>query len=245
MHLECREQIPKICSAIMGRTEEEIISEVKILSEFAVNIFEWRADFYEQADQPDSVQNILSKMRRAAKNREIIFSLRSQMQGGRCGMDSESQHQVFQRVLHSGYADYIELEVHNFLPWKQEIIKQAKELGTKTIASVYDYSKTPPSPRIRELLEHCEKTGADIPKIAVMTHSRRDVLSLLQGILESEDAYGKKKRIVVAMGSAGGISRFAPSLFGSFLTFSSGISTSLQGQINPNDLRLILNQTEG
>ena len=95
---------------------------------------------------------------------------------------------------------------------------------------------------ITALMRRCETTGADIPKIAVMTHGRRDILSLLQGILNLEQEYGERERIVVAMGREGNISRVAPWLFGSSFTFASGITTSLQGQINPNDLTLIMSQ---
>ena len=125
---------------------------------------------------------------------------------------------------------------------QEEVLGRAKESGHQVIIAAYDYEKTPEAGEITALMRRCETTGADIPKIAVMTHGRRDILSLLQGILNLEQEYGERERIVVAMGREGNISRVAPWLFGSSFTFASGITTSLQGQINPNDLTLIMSQ---
>lgn len=233
---------PKICNAIMAKDEQSILNEVKIISELSGDLLEWRADFFELQQDPKQIQKLLKEIKKAAKKRKIIFSLRSAAQGGHCSLNEKDKSTIFRSVLECGCTDYIELEQEPFPLWKQEILQHAKSSGHKVIIAAYDYEKTPDAPEITALMHRCETTGADIPKIAVMTHGRRDILALLEGILNLEQKYGKRERIVVAMGREGNISRVAPWLFGSSITFASGITTSLQGQINPNDLTLIMSQ---
>ena len=245
MMRECEDRFdafPKICNAIMGGDARSILEEVKIIAELSGDILEWRADFFQHQGDPRQVQQVLREIKRASKRRKIIFSLRSVSQGGGCRLSEEEKRAVFHSVLDCSCADYIELEQDPFLPWKEEVLGRAKESGHQVIIAAYDYEKTPEAGEITALMRRCETTGADIPKIAVMTHGRRDILSLLQGILNLEQEYGERERIVVAMGREGNISRMAPWLFGSSFTFASGITTSLQGQINPNDLTLIMSQ---
>ncbi|MCD8077592.1 MAG: type I 3-dehydroquinate dehydratase [Lachnospiraceae bacterium] len=213
------------------------------MTELSGDLFEWRADFFERHFDPSQIQHVLKEMKKTARKREIIFALRSIDQGGHCALkDDDLKHEIFQAVIDSNCADYIELELEPepFSPWKKDILQQIKASGHKAIIAAYNYENTPGAEEITSLVRRCETTGADIPKIAVMTHDRRDILSLLQGILKLEEIYGKRDRIVVGMGREGNISRVAPWLFGSFLTFASSITTSMPGQINPNDLTLIM-----
>lgn len=236
------DMFPKICNAIMGRNERSILDEVKIISELSGDILEWRADFFEHHQDPKYIQKVLREIKQAAKRRKIIFALRSITQGGNCVLEETDKYTIFHSVLDCNCADYIELELEPFPAWKKEILLRARESNHKVIIAAYNYEKTPEAPEITALMRKCETAGADIPKIAVMTYGRRDILALLQGILNLEQEYGERERIVVAMGREGNISRVAPWLFGSSFTFASGITTSLQGQINPNDLTLIMTQ---
>ena len=113
-------------------------------------------------------------------------------------------------------------------------------LKYKTILSYYDYERTPDRREILDALSRCESHGADLSKIAVTAKTKRDLLNLWSGTVEMEDRSGVRPRIVVAMGPLGNISRILPSFFGSVLTYASGITTSMEGQINANDLRTIL-----
>ena len=75
---------PKICNAIMGVTREAIVEEVKILSELGTDLFEWRADTYEHFPVKEEMQKTMEKLRRAAKQKPVIFSVRGPASGGRC-----------------------------------------------------------------------------------------------------------------------------------------------------------------
>ncbi|MCJ7837387.1 type I 3-dehydroquinate dehydratase [Cuneatibacter sp. NSJ-177] len=231
---------PKICNAIMGVTREAIVEEVKILSELGTDLFEWRADTYEHFPVKEEMQKTMEKLRRSAKQKPVIFSVRGAASGGTRLLSAKEQATACRLALESGCMDLIEVELAFGEELFGPLIAEAKKRGVKTILSYYDYEKTPDQWEILDALSRCESYGADLSKIAVTAKTKRDLLSLWSGMVEREDRSGVRPRIVVAMGPLGNVSRILPSFFGSVLTYASGITTSMEGQINANDLRTIL-----
>ena len=82
--------------------------------------------------------------------------------------------------------------------------------------------------------------GADIPKIAVMPRSRKDVLTLLAATEEMASNYADRPIITMSMSGMGSISRIACEAFGSCLTFGSGDKASAPGQIHAQELHSLL-----
>ena len=44
------EGIPKICVPIVGKTKEELLSEVEVLNSVPVDVVEWRMDWFEEVE---------------------------------------------------------------------------------------------------------------------------------------------------------------------------------------------------
>ena len=82
--------------------------------------------------------------------------------------------------------------------------------------------------------------GADIPKIAVMPRSKRDVLTLLSATEEMASDYADRPIITMSMAGLGSISRLSCEVFGSCLTFGSGSMASAPGQIDAQELKEVL-----
>lgn len=66
----------------------------------------------------------------------------------------------------------------------RKIIEKAHEHGVKVVASNHDFFKTPSKEEIISRLIKMRDLGADIPKIAVMPQSKKDVLTLLSATEE-------------------------------------------------------------
>ena len=64
-----------------------------------------------------------------------------------------------------------------------------------------------------------QELGADIPKIAVMPQSRKDVLTLLSATEEMASEYADRPIITMSMSATGLISRLCGGVLGSALTF--------------------------
>ena len=82
--------------------------------------------------------------------------------------------------------------------------------------------------------------GADIPKMAVMPQTKKDVLTLLSATEEMASDYADRPIITMSMAGLGSISRIACEIFGSCLTFGSGAQASAPGQIGAEALHQAL-----
>ena len=76
--------------------------------------------------------------------------------------------------------------------------------------------------------------GADIPKMAVMPQTKKDVLTLLSATEEMASDYADRPIITMAMAGLGSISRIACEAFGS------GAQASAPGQIGAEKLHQAL-----
>ena len=112
--------------------------------------------------------------------------------------------------------------------------------GVRIIASNHDFFKTPAKSDIISRLRKMQDMGADIPKIAVMPQSRRDVLTLLCATEEMVSDYADRPIITMSMAGTGVISRLCGEVFGSSMTFGAAKKASAPGQMGVNDLNTVL-----
>lgn len=82
--------------------------------------------------------------------------------------------------------------------------------------------------------------GADIPKIAVMPQSKKDVLTLLAATEEMSTQYADRPIITMSMSGTGVISRLCGEVFGSAATFGMVGQGSAPGQIPADQLEQVL-----
>ena len=85
-----------------------------------------------------------------------------------------------------------------------------------------------------------QQLGADLPKVAVMPHSAKDVLALLSSTDEMACYHNETPVIAISMGPLGVITRISGEIFGSAVTFGSAKATSAPGQLESNMLYKIL-----
>ena len=83
------------------------------------------------------------------------------------------------------------------------------------------------------------KIGADLPKVAAMPQSRKDVLVLLKAT-ETASSILDCPIITMSMSGAGVISRLCGEVFGSAMTFGSAGKASAPGQMDVQDLSVVL-----
>ena len=85
-----------------------------------------------------------------------------------------------------------------------------------------------------------QEIGADIPKIAVMPQSRRDVLTLLAATEEMTSTYADRPIVTMSMSGTGVLSRLCGEVFGSAMTFGAAGKASAPGQMEVEDLKTVL-----
>ena len=234
------EGIPKICVPVVGITREEIITEAKSFSSIPVDLVEWRVDWFEQVFDLEKVLGLLKELREVLGEFPLLMTFRTSKEGGEKSISASDYARLNIEAAKSGYVDLIDVEIFTGDEIVKEIIDAVHNYGVKVIASNHDFDKTPDKDDIVERLRKMQELGADIPKIAVMPQSAKDVLTLLSATDEMVTKYADRPIITMSMAGTGLISRLCGEVFGSALTFGAAKKASAPGQMEVNDLSTVL-----
>ncbi len=232
---------PKICTSIIGRTQEEIIAEARGLLELPIDIIEWRADWYDGLHNQSMLTDTVRFLRSVCNDRILLFTIRTQAEGGEAILTPEEYGVINEWLVQSKCVDIIDVEVFIGDKIVHNIIQCAKNAGVKVIASNHDFYGTPTKEEIIDRLLRMQNIGADIAKIAVMPQSPRDVLTLLDATCEMKEQHDVTPLVTMSMSSLGSVSRISGELFGSAITFGAGREASAPGQIEVKQLHHMLN----
>ncbi len=234
----------QICVPIVAKNFEELMMEIGIVSLIKPDLVEWRVDYYDRCDDTNKVLEALDKVHEHLSELPLIFTLRSDHEGGQRTISAASRVAIIKEVIQSKKIDFIDFELRNEKNFVDEVIRFAREHNVKVILSNHDFQKTPPPDEIVKRLLEAEEAGADIAKIAVMAHSTEDLLTLLNATYDANHKHVKVPIVTMAMSANGLLSRLAGFIFGSSITFASGRDISAPGQISIFDLREVIKLIE-
>lgn len=236
---------PKVCVPLVGRTDEEILSEVDRIVEFSkeseVDMVEFRGDFYEKLNDRVALRSLMTEMSKRLKDIIFLFTIRSEAEGGEKLSFAEPDIKTINKyVIENELSDIVDVELFNGDDNAKELIATAAEHGVKIIMSNHDFKSTPEDSVIVKRLCRMQELGADVVKIAVMPENKYQLLSLLKTITVMNEEYARVPVVAISMGKIGALSRITGELFGSAITFSSLDKGSAPGQIPVKDIRRIL-----
>lgn len=239
-NIEIGAGIPKVCVAIVGKTQEEILSAAREIMETTANLVEWRVDWFEEIFDFDKVRETLLMLREIMEDRPILFTCRTSKEGGEISL-TEQQYKILNQVaIESEAIDLVDVEMFGYGKVSEELIRFAHENNVKVVGSNHDFDSTPSQEEIVRRLVFMQENGADIPKIAVMPQDAKDVLTLLAATEEMTREHDKTPVITMSMGAKGVISRVSGLLFGSAVTFAAVGKTSAPGQLEVEEVRKIM-----
>lgn len=233
------EGIPKICVPIVGSNKEEIIKAAYAIVRCKPDMAEWRADYLPEVCAFAQTEEIMKNVREILGDIPLLFTFRTAEEGGEQAITKEDYASLYKKVIRSGLADVIDVELFLGEAFVTELTGFAHENNIKVIASNHDFVKTPEKEELVRRLSAMQKLGADIAKIAVMPSDKKDVLTLLEATNEAACA-GRGPVITMSMGGCGMVSRLLGEAFGSALTFAMAGRASAPGQIPIEELREIL-----
>lgn len=234
------EGMPKICVPIVGVTKKDIIAEAQSFDAIPVDVVEWRVDWFEHVFETEAVLDVLKDLREALGDTALLMTFRTSKEGGEKAIDAEAYAALNIAAAKSGYVDLVDVEVFTGDEIVSRIIREAHTAGVKVVASNHDFDKTPDKDDIVSRLRKMQDMDADIPKIAVMPQSKKDVLTLLAATEEMHSTYADRPIITMSMAGTGVISRLCGEVFGSALTFGAAKKASAPGQMGVNDLHTVL-----
>jgi 3-dehydroquinate dehydratase-1 len=216
---------------------EGLFSEAEELVEHGPDLLEWRVDGFKGIADCDEFLAALKGLRTIIGNIPLIFTCRSEDEGGMQSISQTRRLELICGAIDSGEVDLVDVELDNDDFFIDTVLARAEISEVKLIFSHHNFSKTPPEKVICEVLERAQNRGADIAKIAVMPNCYTDVLTLLSATNMSRIGKINIPMITISMGIEGGISRLAGGLFGSDVTFAAGRESSAPGQHAIADLR--------
>ena len=232
--------IPKICVPIVAVTKKEILEIAEQVTAKKPDCIELRIDWFEDVGDIDKVLEVLKELRNLIGDTVLLFTFRTKKEGGKATISCEDYKILCEKVCQSGYIDMVDVEAFMEKGMLEAVSRMAHNNGVYVVASNHDFIKTPSEEEIVKRLQFMDEAGADIPKIAVMPCSTRDVLTLLSATLRYQESGGKKPVITMSMSENGVISRLAGEVFGSAVTFAAVGRTSAPGQLAIEDVRQTL-----
>ncbi len=229
---------PLICAPLVATTGAALEAEALRVAAKKPDLLEWRADFFTDIADAEAVLEAAKRLRAAAGDLPIIFTRRSAQEGGApTALTADRALALYKAVCRERAADLVDFELSNGAAQIGEVRDAALGSGTKLILSHHDFRQTPDD--LGRYFREAERLGADIAKVAVMSHGLDDVLRLLSATL------GARRTLAIplmsiAMGEYGSISRLLGWMFGSAVTFAVAESSSAPGQIPIEDLRTVI-----
>lgn len=234
------EGVPKICVPIVGKTKEEILAAARSFEDVALDVVEWRVDWFEGVFDFAQVEDVLKDLREALGNIPLLMTFRTSKEGGEKAIEPAAYAELNIKAAQTGYVDLVDVEIFTGDDIVKKIIDGAHAAGVKVIASNHDFFKTPAKADIIYRLRKMQDMNADIPKIAVMPQNKKDVLTLLAATEEMATNYADRPIITMSMAGTGVISRLCGEVFGSSMTFGAAKKASAPGQMGVNDLSTVL-----
>ncbi|MBT2738443.1 type I 3-dehydroquinate dehydratase [Bacillus sp. ISL-7] len=235
------EGMPKICVPLVGETLVQLKEEAEFLKTIDLDVVEWRVDFFDQVEDFEQVKKALAEIRTFLPATPLIFTFRSNKEGGNKEITTSFYFELNKTVAETGLVDFIDVELFNDENEVKTIIEKAHAKNVFVIVSNHDFHKTPTKEEIISRLRKAQEFGGDIPKIAVMPNSTADVLTLLDATNTMNEQFADRPFITMSMAGKGVISRLAGEVFGSAVTFGAAKKASAPGQVNVKELRGVLN----
>jgi 3-dehydroquinate dehydratase-1 len=231
---------PKVIVPIVAKDRAGIVAKGAELRAYTMDVVEWRVDFYDDVfDIPATVETG-RQLREALGETPILFTFRTKKEGGEKEIDFPAYTALNKAMAESGYVDAVDVEIFSGDDVVRENIANIHAAGKAVVGSNHDFFGTPDKADLLYRLRKMQDLGADIPKIAVMPKSKKDVLVLLSATEEMATDYADRPIITMSMAGTGLISRLSGEVFGSAATFGAVGKVSAPGQMNAKDLDTVL-----
>lgn len=226
-NLELGSGLAEVCVPIVAEHAEELELCLRKIRRTSCDLVEFRADHY-RADDVTALQEI----RRAVGERPILYTLRTAEEGGT--VDPTPEAYAARNLQAAPYCDLVDVQLGRL--GDGSLLDALHREGVQVVGSFHDFSGTPDADALVQTLLEMQEAGFDITKLAVMPHSRADVLQVLQASARMAEGLADRPYITLSMGALGVVTRAATAFTGSCLTFGTAGAASAPGQPEAGEL---------
>lgn len=247
---------PKICIPLVSSTAEGLLKEAAAAAKKPCDLVEWRADYFLDAMGGLVLSEVCRRLKLLIKEiknitgKPVIFTIRTEMEGGKIGLKNEGYFYINKVIAETGLADFIDIEAFDapgVVPEDEirDFVEFAHANNTYVLMSNHDIEGTPDQEELMTRMFVMQSLGADVMKLVVTPESQEDVLELLATAAIMKDHYAEIPFIVISMGELGTNTRVCGGEFGSVMTFAAGKKASAPGQIGAVQLKMLLDKYYG
>ena len=129
---------PKICVPLTGRTKEELSTEAARAIAAACDLVEWRADCFDGLFVSDRLTEMLRILRGALGDMPLLFTIRTDREGGTIAISSEDYLSCNLTAIESGLVDMVDAELSRGDAIFSAIVRAAKERAGSIRSTVSD-----------------------------------------------------------------------------------------------------------
>ena len=251
---------PKVAVPLVSSVPGEIIDECEDTEKMPCDVIEWRADYYlaglgdldERLKEKDTyleILKILDDINYIAKDKPVIFTVRTKQQGGQTELTEKQAESITDLVCESKLVDMVDIELPAELSEDSKAVLASRigrihEADIRVIMSYHDFESMPYPADILAKVGCMQELGADMFKMAAMAYSKEDAENLLKTTAFMHKN-GIGPLIMLAMGEWGKTTRVAAGRYGSCMTFASGKEQSAPGQTDAWTLKKWLDDYYG
>ena len=233
-------RLPAVCAPLVAGTHAELVAETGAVAAKQPDLLEWRVDFFRGISDTAQVLAAAAAVREASRGIPILFTRRSQREGGQpIPLDEAQVLAMYEAVMASGAVDLVDYEMDNEPGLLSRVRDLSRTRGLPLVLSFHNFQATPSSEQLAARFAQAHALGADVAKVAVMPQSMDDVHRLLGATLQASASLPIPV-ISMAMGGLGAVTRVCGGVFGSALTFAVGAAASAPGQMPIEDVRSAL-----
>ncbi|MBW8904297.1 MAG: type I 3-dehydroquinate dehydratase [Betaproteobacteria bacterium] len=226
-----------MCAPLVGANPDALLAEAAAAQAARADIVEWRVDHFRQIEDAAAVIDAGRALRRAHSDMPLLFTRRSEREGGQRVAISERQvAQLCAEVCRAGFADLVDFEMSSAAVDMKTVREAARHNGVGLVCSYHDFERTAPLGDLVAHFRRAQELGGDVGKVSVMARTVEDALTLLAATLQAAKTL-QIALIGVSMGPHGAVSRMVGFAFGSALTFGVATRGSAPGQMPIGELR--------
>ena len=219
-----------VCVSVACENETEAV-DIARQSEVYADVIEIRLDSLSHPEIESFVKNL---------TKPLLFTNRPEWEGGSFkGSEAARIGLLLKAVQHD--CALVDLELKTAPELRGELLDVLfKHPQTGLIISWHDFSGTPSSHELGEILQQQMESGAHVGKIVTTANDYNDVLRILN--LQAIAAENDFPLIAFCMGSIGRISRLATLKLGGYMTYAApdGGDETASGQMNVSLIREML-----
>lgn len=234
---------PKICVPVMPESPEKVVESCRTLALLAPDCVEWRLDYMTDLSE-EALRYSLDEMKKLLPDETVILATyRTKGEGGEGALLPVDYRMLVEWLIVQDGIDLIDIELTQGDECAVDLIRLAKENQVTSVLSYHNFSETPDTSRLNQLLHTMMNKQADVVKIATMGTNKSDYPRLAKLVKKWTSRNEESLFIALVMGELGQMSRLEGEKFGSVMTFARLEKGSAPGQYTIEEVRNYLEVT--